>query len=66
MIPVKGHPHLYRDEDTGAIINCDSQAYENYINMKTARDVQKTEIEQIKRDVNEIKSLLRELLNGTR
>lgn len=66
MIPVKGHPHLYRDENSGAIVNCDSQAYNNYINMKSAKELQKNEIEQLKQDVHEIKQLLREILNGSK
>ena len=64
MIPVKGYPHLYRDENSGAIVNCDIQAYNQYVNMKNNRDLQKNEIDQIKKDVEEIKSLLKEILNG--
>ena len=32
MIKVEGHPNLYRDENSGAIINCDSTAYNQYVN----------------------------------
>lgn len=66
MIPVKGHPNLYRDEKTGAIVNCDSQAYNQYIAIKNGKENQKKEIESIKNDILEIKLLLKELLNGTR
>ena len=31
MIKVEGHSHLYRDETTGAIINCDDNGYDQYI-----------------------------------
>ena len=27
MIPVEGHKNLFRDENTGAILNVDSNAY---------------------------------------
>ncbi len=64
MIPVEGHPNLYRDEKTGAIINCDNQAYNQYMNAMSSRKVQREEINQIKRDIDEIKTLLKELLNG--
>ena len=30
MILVEGHPNLYRDEKTGAIINYDQQGYNQY------------------------------------
>jgi hypothetical protein len=33
MIRVKGYPNLYRDETSGAIINCDGQAYNQYVSM---------------------------------
>ena len=70
MIPVKGHPHLYRDELSGAIVNLDNVSYNNYIenrnSKETQRLAQKAEIEQLKSDVNEIKSLLLELINETR
>jgi hypothetical protein len=70
MIPVKGHPDLYRDENTGAILNCDDTSYQNYIQNKNLKQAQKlaekNEIEQIKKDVTEIKSLLMELINESR
>ena len=31
MIPVEGHKSLFRDEETNAIVNTDTIAYENYI-----------------------------------
>lgn len=66
MIPVKGFPNLYRDESTGAILNCDNQSYNQYINSKNNREIQKTEIDQIKKDIDEIKSLLKEIINGSK
>jgi len=41
MIRVKGHPNLYRDEASGAIINCDNQSYNQYVNSLHNREVQK-------------------------
>lgn len=70
MIPVKGHPHLYRDEMSGAIVNLDNVSYNNYIENRNSREtqrlVQRAEIEKLKGDVDEIKSLLLELINETR
>jgi hypothetical protein len=66
MIPVKGHPNLYRDENSGAIINCDSQAYNQYVSMINSKEIQKHEIDQMKKDIDEIKSLLKEIINGTK
>jgi hypothetical protein len=66
MIPVKGHPNLYRDEKSGAIVNTDTNAYTQYVNSLRNRETQKNEIDKIKDDIDEIKSLLRELLDGSR
>jgi len=66
MIPVKGHPNLYRDENSGAIINCDDQAYNQYVNSINNRRNQQLQIENLQKDVDEIKHLLRELLNGSK
>ena len=66
LIPVDGHNHLFRDNSTGAIINTDKSAYAQYIRMKEQKQKQKDELDQIKKDIDEIKSLLKELTNGSR
>ena len=63
MIKVEGYPNLYRDENTGAIINCDSTAYANYLKSISNRDLRKKELDDMKKDIDEIKSLLKEFLN---
>lgn len=66
MIPVEGDKNLFRDEKTGAIINCDSFGYSQYIRMKDERKKQREEIEKIKEDIYEIKSLLKEFINESK
>jgi hypothetical protein len=66
MIRVKGHTNLYRDENSGAIVNCDASAYNQYLNIVNNRESQKKELDMIKQDITEIKSLLKELLNGSK
>jgi len=66
MIRVKGYTNLYRDETSGAIVNCDSAAYNQYLNIVNNRESQKRELDNIKQDIDEIKSLLKELLNGSK
>ena len=66
MIKVEGHPHLYRDEKSGAIINCDSMGYNQYVNSLRQKELQKNELDKMKDDINEIKSLLKEIVNGSR
>jgi hypothetical protein len=66
MIPVEGHKDLYRDEKSGAIVNNDSYGYAQYMRLKNEKKKQREEIDQIKGDIDEIKSLLKEILNGSK
>lgn len=63
MLRVEGHKHLFR-EDSGAIVNNDTHQYNEYIRMRTERRRQREEIEGLKNDISEIKSLLMEIING--
>jgi len=63
LIKVKDHPHLYRDEKTGAIVNCDTVAYNNYVKRVERKDLERQELDNMKRDIEEIKTLLKEFLN---
>ena len=67
MIPVQGHPNLYRDEKSGAIVNCDNLSYNQHVNSLHNRETQKKEIDNLKNEISEIKNLLKQLLekNGS-
>lgn len=65
-LKVDGHPNLYRDDHTGAIINTDNNSYHQYMQSVEKRKNMKKEIETLKNDVSEIKSLLKELINESR
>ena len=66
LISVEGHPHLYRDAKTGAIVNCDSSSYQQYMRSLETRKKSKDEIKNLKNEIVEIKSLLQELINGSK
>jgi len=63
MIRVEGHKNLYRDEKSGAIVNCDTTSYNQYVNSLNYKDLQKQELDRMREDIDEIKVLLKELLN---
>ena len=63
MIPVEGHKNLYRDEDSGAIVNTDSSGYKQYMQMKAARLTQREELDKMREDIDEIKFLLKQIIN---
>ena len=64
MIRVEGHKNLYRDENTGAIVNCDDVAYDNYVRSIKVSEKKKNEIDQMKSDIQDIKDALKELMEG--
>jgi hypothetical protein len=63
MIRVEGHKNLYRDEKSGAIVNCDTTSYNQYVNSLNYKDLQRQELDRMREDIDEIKVLLKELLN---
>jgi len=62
LIKVKDHPYLYRDKDTGAIINCDVVAYNQRVKKIEYQKSQREELNNIKKDIEEIKFLLSQFL----
>ena len=62
MIKVKGHSNLYRDENTGSIINCDTANYNQYVNSLAQKNLRKKELDDMKKDIEEIKNLLKDFL----
>jgi len=65
MERVEGHKHLYRN-DSGAIVNTNTADYLQYVKMRADKKRQREEIDQIKEDISEIKTLLMEIINGPR
>ena len=61
LIPVEGEPSLFRDKNTGAIINTDSSGYTQYKKMKSSKKSQREELDRIKEDIEEIKLLLKQI-----
>jgi formate-dependent nitrite reductase cytochrome c552 subunit len=70
---VGGHMNLVRDEETKAVINVNLNDYQKYIDQKTTKEneIQKieflgSEVANIKSDINEIKSLLHQIIKDYR
>lgn len=63
MIPVKGHKHLFRDERSGAIVNTDTQGYLQYKKLQEQKNIQENEIQRLRNEVDELKSLISGLIN---
>ena len=70
-IPVEGNSDLVRDPNTDQFINTNTTAYEQYINRRKQRKLEKeksltveSDLASLKSEMSEIKSLLKELVNG--
>ena len=68
---IGGNKDLARDPETNAIINVNSLDYDRYIAMREAKNKKNKVVDTIEEDlndlrgeINEIKSLLKELVNG--
>ncbi len=71
LIKVKEHSNLIKDSRTGQIIDNDEDSYQRYMTGKKARQVAKEkaqtvedDLANLKNEIGEIKSLLKELVNG--
>jgi len=64
MIRVEGHSNLYRDENTGAIVNCDDVGYDQYVNSVKHREKKDRELSDLRKDIDEIKDALKLLVSG--
>ena len=71
-LKVEGHDHLVRESRSHAIINADNSGYSIYMQRVRAREKQGDqirnavkEINTLKSELREIKSLIKELINGS-
>lgn len=72
-LKVEGYNHLYRDPNTNSIVNTNVTEYQEYISRRNTKIEENQKVENleedlinIKSDINEIKNLLRSLLNESK
>ena len=70
-LKVEGHGELYRDCTTNSIVNRNTSDYNRYMSQKKTKneeaekvDTMEQDLTNLKNEINEIKSLLKELVNG--
>ena len=70
---MEGHKDLARDPETNAIINVNSLEYSQYLSTRDVKSEKNQKVQtmeedlaNVKSELNEIKSLLKELLHGSR
>ena len=62
-VKVKDSNSLYRDEESGAILNCNDAAYDNYLQMKENKLKEVGEMDKLKNDVDELKDMMKLILS---
>ena len=68
---VKGHVDLLRNSESGSIVNTNDLDYEKYVSRRDAKKAQvqqsqtiEEDLANLKSEMNEIKSLLKELVSN--
>jgi len=62
-IKVENSNSLYRDSETGAILNCSDSDYENYLALKRKRLQEIAEVDNLRNEVSELKSMMKLILD---
>ena len=72
-LKVEGYNNLFRDGETGAIINNDKSGFSSYMMNKSIKNEESIRIQNVERDlanihseISELKLLIKEALNGSR
>ena len=62
-IKVKDSGSLYRDEESGAILNCSNSEYDSYLKLKKQKIEETHEMDKLKNDVDELKGMMKLILS---
>ena len=62
-IKVKDSGSLYRDEESGAILNCSNSEYDSYLKLKKQKIEEGNEMDKLKNDVDELKDMMKLILS---
>ena len=65
-VQVEQDSSLYKNTETGAVINGNDQADTNYMKMKQRKSKQNREIDQLKDEISELKGMLKTLLDNNK
>tara|TARA_B100002019_G_scaffold288753_1_gene302969 strand:+ start:1379 stop:1585 length:207 start_codon:yes stop_codon:yes gene_type:complete len=62
-IKVKDSGSLFRDEESGAILNCSNSEYDSYLKLKKQKIEETNEMDKLKNDVDELKDMMKLILS---
>jgi predicted ribosome quality control (RQC) complex YloA/Tae2 family protein len=68
---IEGHPNLFRNTESQSIVNTNSEEYSRYLSTLKIKQKDKTKVEVLERDlndikeeINQVKEMLQKLLNS--
>lgn len=64
MIPVEGYRGLYRDENSGAIVNYNQEELYDYLKSKEIYKNQSNDLMEIKNEIEELKSMIKLIIEN--
>lgn len=64
LVSVKDHKELKKDVISGAIINCDTEAFAMFMAQKEEKERNKDKIEYLENRINQLENLLEKVLNN--
>ena len=64
LIPVKDHPDLARDKNTGMIVNINKVKHKQHMQIMNSRREERQELENLRGEVKELKLMLTKLLES--
>lgn len=62
LTPIKGHNNLFRDNNTGMVVSINNHTSEHYKRIREKKINERQEMDSLRSEVSEVKSLLNKLL----
>lgn len=63
LIPIEKNPSLKRDGNSGAIVNTSKSDFDNYMHQKNSELEKRTQFNQLRNDVDELKDMMKLLIS---
>ena len=63
LIPIRDEKGLFKDSNSGAIVNTNKSEYQAYITNRDSLEAEKERLDHLENEIGDIKQMLQTLLN---
>ena len=63
LIPIRDEKGLFKDSNSGAIVNTNKSEYQAYISNRDSLEAEKARLDHLENEIGDIKQMLQTLLN---